>query len=224
MPPRSDTKDPAAWFERQVVALLPDLYGAAVRLTKHEADAEDLVAAAVARAWSRLDDLRDPERFRGWVFRILGNAFTSHCRAREARGSVVSLDEEADGPERAFSLFERLHPPFLLWWGDPEQRFLDRLLREDLERAIDALPEGFRVTVVLADLQGFSYQEIAEITEVPIGTVRSRLARGRARLQEALWKHAEDRGLTPAPKGHEQPAPGHDHGHARGRIKGTTTP
>lgn len=204
-----------AWFEREVLELLPDLYGAAIRLTKNEADAEDLVADAVARAWDRLDDLRDPERFRGWVFRILANSFTSRCRAQEARGSTVPLDEEAHAPEAAFSLFERLHQPFLLWWGDPERRFLDRLLREDLERAVDALPECFRLTVVLADLQGFSYREIAEITDVPIGTVRSRLARGRERLQKALWEHAEDRGLTPGREGR-------DHERGRGPAGGAT--
>jgi RNA polymerase sigma-70 factor (ECF subfamily) len=94
-----------------------------------------------------------------------------------------------------FSLFERLHQPFLLWWGTPEQDFLDRLLREDLIRAIEALPERFRIVVVLADVQGLSYLEIAGSLEVPIGTVRSRLARGRALLQKALWDHACDAGL-----------------------------
>lgn len=192
-------------FEERTMELLPDLYGAAVRLTKDEADAEDLVADAVASAWEHLDDLRDPDRFRGWVFRILNNRFISRCRERDARGVVLSLDAETDEAGEEFSLFERLHQPFLLWWGNPERRFLDRLLREDLERAVDALPPPFRITVLLADVQGFSYREIAEITDVPIGTVRSRLARGRARLQEALWTHARDRGLTstddPGPEG-----------------------
>lgn len=187
------------WFERKVVELLPDLYGAALRLTKNEWDAEDLVADAVARAWSHLDSLRDPELFRGWLFRILNNRFVSRCRKREDAGVVLSLDADVEDTGEAFSLFERLHQPFLLWWGNPERRFLDRLLREDLERAVDALPECYRVTVVLADIQGFSYREIAEITEVAIGTVRSRLARARARLQEALWRHAQDRGLGPSP-------------------------
>jgi RNA polymerase sigma-70 factor (ECF subfamily) len=94
-----------------------------------------------------------------------------------------------------FSLFERLHQPFLLWWSSPEQTFLDRLLREDLIRAIEALPEPFRIVVVLADVQGLSYGDIARSLEVPIGTVRSRLGRGRARLQKALWDHACDAGL-----------------------------
>ena len=96
-------------------------------------------------------------------------------------------------------MFERLHQPFLLWFSTPEREFLDKLLREDLERAIDQLPEAFRVAVVLADVQGLSYQEIAHALRIPIGTVRSRLARGRAALQKALWQHGLDAGLVKAP-------------------------
>lgn len=90
----------------------------------------------------------------------------------------------------------RLHQPLLLWWGNPEQEFLNKLLRRDLERAIDALPEAFRVVVVLAELEGFTYPEIAAMLEVPVGTVRSRLSRGRACLQKALWEQALAAGLV----------------------------
>jgi RNA polymerase sigma-70 factor (ECF subfamily) len=89
-----------------------------------------------------------------------------------------------------------LHQPFLLWWGNPEQEFLTHLLQEDLERALAQLPEPYRLAVLLADVQGLSYQEIADALELPIGTVRSRLARGRSQLQKALWKHAQDAGLS----------------------------
>lgn len=180
-----------SWFATEVERLTPDLYGAALRLARNEADAQDLVADAIGNAWTRLDSLQDPARFRGWVFRILHNCFISRCRAVRVQGAEESYDEQA-----AFSLFERLHQPILLWWGgNPEQEFLDKLLREDLERAMDALPETFRAVVVLADLQGFSYQEIADLLEIPVGTVRSRLARGRSLLQRALWDHAVDAGL-----------------------------
>lgn len=186
-----------SWFEREVVSALPDLYGTALRLSKNPADAEDLVAEAVAKAWAGFGTLHDRSCFRGWLFRILTNTFVSGCRAQSTRPVHEPLVE--DGEEASFSLFERLHQPFLLWWGNPEQEFLNKLLREDLEKAVDALPEGFRVAVVLADLQGFSYQEIAEALEVPIGTVRSRLARGRALLQKALWEHGKDAGLVRQP-------------------------
>jgi RNA polymerase sigma-70 factor (ECF subfamily) len=187
--------DDRTWFEREVVSALPDLYGTARRLTKSSVDAEDLVAEAIAKAWIHLGSLHDRSCLRGWLVRILTNTFVSDCRARAVRPSLDSLDA-GDEPGESFSIFERLHQPILLWWGNAEQQFLDRLLREDLENAIDALPETFRVTVVMADVQGLSYQEIADALEVPIGTVRSRLARGRSLLQKALWEHAVDAGLV----------------------------
>jgi RNA polymerase sigma factor (sigma-70 family) len=84
-----------------------------------------------------------------------------------------------DQAEPEFSLFERLHQPFLLWWSNPEREFVNKLLREDLERAIDGLPEVFRVVVVLSDVEGLSYQDIARSLRIPVGTVRARLSRGR---------------------------------------------
>lgn len=193
-----ETREPpdAGWFEEEVVSLLPDLLSAARYMADGRAEAEDVVAEAVARAWERREDLRDRDRFRGWIFRILRNCHLGRRRSRERGPEEVPLPGEGED-EPSFSLFEQLHQPFLLWWGNPERRFLDRLLRKDLERALEGLPEPYRITVVLADVQGFTYEEIAEITDTPIGTVRSRLSRGRARLKELLWEHAEDRGLTP---------------------------
>lgn len=179
-------------FEDQIIGLLDDLLGAAMRLAKNRQDAEDLVAEAVAKAWANRRSLRDPARFRAWLFRILTNVFISECRKRGARPNAdVSLDAPGDH-ESAFSLFEELHQPFLLWWGNPEQEFLNKLLRRDIERAVDALPEAFRMVVVLAEMEGFSYHEIGRMLGVPIGTVRSRLARARSHLQKALWVHAKE--------------------------------
>ena len=172
---------------------LPELLGAARRLTRNREEAEDLAAEAVTRAWLQLAALRERERFRGWILRILTNLFLSRRRS-EASHPEEPLPEA----EEEFSLFERLHQPFLLWWGTPETEFLDRLLREDLVRAIEDLPEPFRVVVVLVDVQGFAYGEVAESLGVPVGTVRSRLSRGRALLQKALWDHACDVGLRSA--------------------------
>lgn len=194
--------DRAAWFAGAVTALLPELYGTARRLTGNNADAEDLVAEAVEHAWRSAGTLADRAAVRAWLFRILTNTFCSAQRAARARPATESLDA---GGDDSFSLFERLHQPMLLWWGTPEQAFLDKLLREDLEGAIDALPEPFRLAVLLADVQGLRYQEVADALEVPIGTVRSRLARGRALLQRALWAHGVDAGFvsgtTPSPRG-----------------------
>lgn len=194
------------WFCEQVRERLPELYATARRFLGDGADAEDLVADAVASAWMHLDTLQDPAAFRGWIFRILTNAFISLKRRRDARPPTEPFDEEAMPHEPAFSLFEHLHQPFLLWWSNPEQAFLQRLLREDLEHAVDGLPDEFRLVVVLCDLQGFSYREIAESLDLPIGTVKSRLSRGRSLLQKALWTQAQDAGLGGAAAGNHSSA------------------
>lgn len=184
--------DDRRWFEEAIRDILPELLGVARRLSRRQEDAEDLVAEAVAKAWLRRATLRERERFSGWIMRILTNLFLSQHRF-EANHPHESLDTEQD-----FCLFERLHQPFLMWWGTPEREFLDRLLREDLIRAIDALPEPFRIVVVLADIQGLTYAEIAASLALPVGTVRSRLARARGLLQKALWDHACHAGLRSA--------------------------
>ncbi len=193
------------WFGRCVMDALPDLFGAALRLTRNRADADDLVAEAVARAWTHLATLTDRGRFRGWLFRILTNTFLSGRRMDARRGEHRSLTDEGDG---TFSIFEQLHVPLLLWWGNPEQEFLDKLLREDLERTVDALPEPFRVVLVLADMQGCTYQDIAATLTIPVGTVRSRLARARALVQKGLWRHAQELGLVNTTR--EQQADSHE--------------
>lgn len=197
-----------AWFGERVEDLLPELFGTAVRLCGDRTDAEDLVAQAVAKAWDALPSLEDRDAFRGWLFRILNNAFVSRCRS--ARGKATHEPLDTAEPETSFSLFERLHQPFLLWGGaQPELDFLNRLLADDIERAIAGLSSPFREVVVMVDAQGLTYREVAETLDVPVGTVRSRLARGRSRLQRALWEHAVDAGLRdePLPTDSQRDAP-----------------
>jgi RNA polymerase sigma-70 factor (ECF subfamily) len=184
------------WFGERVDALLPELYGAATRLCRNRTDAEDLVSEAVAKAWGALPSLKDRSSLRAWVFRILNNTFVSSCRSAEAQVEHEWFDTAASEP---FSLFERLHQPILLWWSNPELQFLNRLLREDIERALDDLPPAFREVVVMVDVQGQRYAEVADVLSIPIGTVRSRLSRGRSLLQETLWEQAREAGLTEGP-------------------------
>jgi len=189
-------------FETEVLAVLGALHGVARRLTRNDADAEDLVAESVTRAWRARDSLSDPAAFRAWMFRILHNTFLSDRRRARARPHEERLlEERSEDDERQFSLFERLHQPFLLWFGNPEQEFLDRMLRVDLERALAALPEHHREVVLLADVEGFKYGEIASALDLPIGTVRSRLARARSALQASRWDVAQARGLRPSRAG-----------------------
>jgi RNA polymerase sigma-70 factor (ECF subfamily) len=183
-------------FEEQVLGLLGSLQGVARRLTRNDADAEDLVAETVARAWRALDSLESEPAFRAWIFRILNNTFISDLRRADARPRLEPIeceDEDAEGGD--FSIFEQMHQPFLLWFSNPEQAFLDKLLREDLDRALAALPDCHRVVVILSDLEEFSYPEIAATLGIPIGTVRSRLARARSALQKALWQQAQAYGV-----------------------------
>lgn len=198
-----------AWFADRIDELLPELYGTALRLSGDRTDAEDLVAEAVAKAWHALPSLHDREAFRGWLFRILNNAFVSQYRSTRFR---KRHEVPAAGADDAFSLFERLHQPILLWWGNPELDFLNGLLRDDLARAIDALPDVFRTVCVMVDVQGLSYREVAELLCVPVGTVRSRLARARGLLQKALWEHALERGLRHGPPHPDEPNEAHERG------------
>jgi RNA polymerase sigma-70 factor (ECF subfamily) len=184
--------DDRAFFRAEVERLTNRLYGTALRLTRNPADAEDLVSETIMRAWANFGQLADRQAFPKWLFRILTNAFVSDRRRTRHERANVSLSDDGEG----FSLFERLHQPFLLWWGNPERELVNRLLREDIERAFDALPEEFRIVVILIEINGQSYAEAADILGVPIGTVRSRLSRARSALQRALWEQACAAGLT----------------------------
>lgn len=183
------------WFADEVEALLPELYGASLRLCRDRTDAEDLVAESLTKAWQKLASLQQRARFRAWIFQILTNTYISQYRARTRRPDIESFGADAED----FSLFERLHQPILLWWGNPEQDFLNSLLREDLAEAFDRLPEPYRSVVVLVDVRELAYREVADLLDIPVGTVRSRLARGRSLLQRELWENAHDAGLRPAP-------------------------
>ena len=179
-------------FEESLERVLDRLYGTALRLTRNPDDAEDVVAEAVERAWEKLPELRDWAHFEGWMFRILNNTFVTQWRRRRSRQDrEASWDELPGDAEDAasFSLFRKLHQPFLLWWGTAEQQFVDGLDQEDLARAVDALPDAYRLVVVLVELQGYTYEEAAALLAVPVGTVRSRLNRGRGLLQKALWEY-----------------------------------
>ncbi|GHC17725.1 ECF RNA polymerase sigma factor SigR [Aidingimonas halophila] len=186
------------------------LYGTALRLARDPDDAEDIVAEAIEKAWIKLDELRDPECFTGWLFHILNNTFISEWRRRQSRPPFTSDDDAATLEERdadGFSLFRQLHQPFLLWWGNTEERFLNHLLQEELQCALDALPDRFRVVLIMVEVQGYSYTETAEMLGIPVGTVRSRLHRGRSLLQKSLWQQASDAGIAVSRPGNEGASP-----------------
>jgi RNA polymerase sigma-70 factor (ECF subfamily) len=176
-------------FERDVLPLLPNLYGAALRMTRNAQDAEDLVQEAVLRAYRGFAGFAEGTNLRAWMYRILTNTFINSYRKRQREPVTVQEDEIAD-----WYLYDRLGESGVE--ASAESEVLRRIPDEDVQRALEELPEGFRMAVLLADVEGFSYKEIAEILDIPIGTVMSRLHRGRKALQKALWETVRERGMV----------------------------
>ena len=177
-------------FERDVLPLLPSLYGAALRMTRNPTDAEDLVQDTYLRAFRGFASFQEGTNLKAWLYRILTNSFINTYRKKQRQPQTV------DGPDdlEEWYLFDRLGSRNVE--ASAEQEVLDQLPDEDVKRALESLPENFRMPVLLADVEGFSYKEIAEIMDTPIGTVMSRLHRGRKALEKALWVTARDRGLV----------------------------
>jgi RNA polymerase sigma factor (sigma-70 family) len=188
-------QDRRDFFEAAVLALMKRLYGTAMRLTRNAADAEDLVAESIAKAWEKLDDLRERDKFDGWLLRVLANTYVSNWRHRRAELELTEEVAADDETNQDAYLYTKLHQPFLLWWSTPEQAFVNNLLRSDLQAALDSIPDAYRVVVVLVEVLGHSYDEVSETLDLPIGTVRSRLNRGRRLLQQCLWSQARQAGL-----------------------------
>ena len=169
-------------FAREAMAHMQALYGAAVYMTRNSHEAEDLVQETYLKAHRFWDRYQPGTNCKAWLFRIMTNTFIN--RNRKKTRSFALLDE-VDTDEAAPALYEGSS-----FYSTPEKAYLGRLMPDEVKAAIEALPESFRVPVVLADLQDFSYKEIAEITDCPVGTVMSRLHRGRKRLQEVLFGRA----------------------------------
>jgi RNA polymerase sigma-70 factor (ECF subfamily) len=196
----SELVDTRTFFGQSIEECLDPLYGVALRLTRNSEDAEDLVAEAVAKAWSAIDSLEDRRRFRSWLFRILHNHFVTDYRKKSIRPREEPIEElfVDEGEGEVVSILDEQPDEFLKWWATPEKALINKLLGEQIMAAIDALPEAFRVTILLVNVEGLGYDEAAEVLGVPSGTVRSRMKRGRTLLQKALWQQAKDAGLTAA--------------------------
>jgi len=180
-------------FEDLTLGHLDPLYAAALRLTRNERDAEDLVQDTFLRAYRFFDKFERGTNIKAWLFKILTNTFINRYRRRVKERSVV--EDERDAVHERFISRDATEST-----SNPEQYFFDRLLSDDVLRAIDALPLDFRMVVILADLQEFSYKEIAEILDCPVGTVMSRLYRGRKLLQKYLLEYAVEQGVVRLPE------------------------
>src|SRR4029453_18433727 len=176
-------------FEREVLPLLPTLYSAALRMTRNSADAEDLVQETYLRAYRGFSGFREGTNLRAWMYRILTNTFINSYPKKQPEPLTLPDDDTSD-----WYLYDKLGASNVE--ASAESEVLEKIPDEDVQRALEDLPEGFRMAVLLADIEGFSYKEIAEIMDVPIGTVMSRLHRGRKALQKALWETVRERGLV----------------------------
>jgi RNA polymerase sigma-70 factor (ECF subfamily) len=177
-------------FERDVLPLLPSLYGAALRMTRNPADAEDLVQETYLRAFRGFAGFQEGTNLKAWLYRILTNSFINTYRKKQREPQTVEGPDDVD----EWYLFDRLGARNVE--GSAEEEVLDKIPDADVKAALESLPENFRLPVLLADVEGFSYKEIADIMGSPIGTVMSRLHRGRKALEKALWETARERGLV----------------------------
>jgi RNA polymerase sigma-70 factor (ECF subfamily) len=176
-------------FEREVLPLLPSLYSAALRMTRNPADAEDLVQETYLRAYRGFSGFEEGTNLRAWMYRILTNTFINSYRKKQREPVTVQEDDLDE-----WYLYDKLGENGVE--PSAEAEVIRSMPDEDVQRALEALPEGFRLAVLLADVEGFSYKEIAEILGIPIGTVMSRLHRGRRALEKALWERVRERGLV----------------------------
>lgn len=184
-------KDDKTLFANEVLKHADGLKRFAVSLCRNEHNAEDIVAETVLKAFENVSRLKDHSKLKSWLYKILYNQFVSTYR-KNSRMKEVNIMETKD----SFSLFEKLTATGT---EDPEKFFLQKLTAASIQKAIEELPLNFKQALMLSDMEQFSYLEISKILEIPVGTVRSRIARARQQLERSLWQVAQEMGINKKP-------------------------
>ena len=188
-----------AVFSDLAMEYMPALYTAALRMTRNPSDAEDLVQETYLKAYRAFGTFQEGTNLKAWLYKILTNTFINSYRSKKRRPEQTELDDVED-----LYLYRRMGGLEAVAAGrSAEEEVLDHFTESDVKEAVESLPDQFRMAVLLADVEGFSYKDIAEILDIPIGTVMSRLHRGRKALQKALFDFGMQRGLV-APVGESQ--------------------
>ena len=182
-------------FTSDAMQYAPQLFSTALRMTRSRSDAEDLVQETYIKGWRSFHTFQEGTNLRAWLFRIMTNTYINKYNAKKRKGTEVELDDV----EELF-LYKRLGSiDQSQLSSSAEDQMLELFTDDEVKNALEELPEDFRVPVLLSDVDGFSYKEIAEMLEIPIGTVMSRLHRGRKAMQMMLYEYARDRGLIVEP-------------------------
>lgn len=176
-------------FEAEVLPFMDSLYSTAYRMSRNRQDAEDLLQETYLRAYKYYDKFQEGTNFKAWLFKILKNTFINRYRKRQRQPLKNSFDEIEDAFE-----WKLLESPLTARGATPEEELMVDALDQDVQQALEALPEDYRTAVELADLQGLSYREIADQLGIPLGTVMSRLYRGRRKLEAVLLRYAREHG------------------------------
>jgi RNA polymerase sigma-70 factor (ECF subfamily) len=183
-------------FAELALTYMPQLYSSALRMTRNPADAEDLVQETYLKGYRSFHTFSEGTNLRAWLYRILTNTYINRYRSQQRRPQEADLADVED-----FYLYRRL--PTLasgLASASAEEQLLEQFTDDEVKAALEELPENFRLPVLLADVQGFSYKEIADILDIPVGTVMSRLHRGRKAMQKRLYEFAVGYGLVEPPE------------------------
>jgi RNA polymerase sigma-70 factor (ECF subfamily) len=183
-------------FTSDAMQYAPQLFSTALRMTRNRSDAEDLVQETYIKGWRSFHTFQEGTNLRAWLFRIMTNTYINKYNAQKRKGTEVELDDV----EELF-LYKRLGSiDQSQLSSSAEDQMLDLFTDEEVKNALESLPEDFRIPVLLSDVDGFAYKEIAEMLEIPIGTVMSRLHRGRKAMQKMLYEYARERGLIVEPE------------------------